>query len=59
MLFTALLLQAATPPTQPSSGSNVQQVTSEKALLDEFPVSHITEPLTLCSCLNNDDLYIK
>ena len=53
------ILQAATPPTQPSSSSIVQQVTSEKALLDEFPVSHITEPLTLCSCLNNDDLYIN
>ena len=62
MLFTALLLQAATPPTQPSSqssGSIVQQITSEKALIDEFPVSHITEPLTLCSCLNNDDLFIN
>ena len=58
MLFTALLLQAATPPTQLSSGSIVHQITSEKALIDEFPVSHITEPLTLCSCLNNDDLYI-
>ena len=57
MLFTVYhaLLHAATPPTPPSSSSSTQlhPVTSDKALLNEFPIVHITEPLTLCVCLTN------
>ena len=57
VLFTVhyLLLHTATPPTLPSSSSSTQlhPVTSDRDLLNEFPIIHITEPLTLCVCLTN------